>query len=74
MTVLSKSPLGQHFLSHYSLFEVSSESIRLMVLNLTVLHRSAAQELVELDGVNSCCTLFVLRGLRADPVVDVVGQ
>lgn len=45
-----------------------------MVLNLTVLHRSAAQELVELDGVNSCCTLFVLRGLRADPVVDVVGQ
>lgn len=60
--------------SHDSLFEVTPERVRLVVLNLAVLDGSAAQKLVELDGVNSGRTLFILRGLRTDPVVDIVGK
>lgn len=45
-----------------------------MVLNLTVLNRSGAQKLVELDGINSSCTLFVLSGLGADPEVYIITQ
>lgn len=45
-----------------------------MVLNLTVLDWSAPQKFIELDGVNSSCTLFILSGLRADPIVDIITQ
>lgn len=45
-----------------------------MVLDLAVLDWTGAQELVQLDGVNSGGALFVLGRLRSDPVVDVVGQ
>lgn len=62
------------FHSHYPLFEVTPKCVRFMVLNLAVLDRSAAQKLIQLDGVHSRCALFILRGLRADPVVDIVGQ
>lgn len=45
-----------------------------MVLNLTVLDRSGPQKFIELNGVNSSCTLFILSGLRADPIVDIITQ
>lgn len=71
---INDGQLWQHFHSHYSLFEVSSKGVRLVVLNLTVLDRSGAQELIELDGVNGSCTLFILSGLWADPVVDIIAH
>lgn len=56
------------------MFKIASEDIRLVVLNLTVLHWSASQELVQLNGVNGRSALFVLSGPGADPVVDVVAR
>lgn len=64
----------RHFHSHYSLFEVASKGIRLVALNFTVLDWSGTQKLIKLYGVNSSCTLFILSGLRADPVVDIITQ
>ena len=60
--------------SHYSLFKVAPEGVTFMVLNLPVLDWRGSQKLIQLDGVNSRCALFVLSGLRADPVVDVIAQ
>lgn len=66
--------LCRHLHSHYSSFEVASKGIRFMVLNLTVLDWSWPQKFIKLDGVNSSCTLFILSGLRADPIVNIVTQ
>lgn len=64
--------LYRHVHSHYSLFEVSPEGIRLVVLNFAMLDRSGPQKFIHLYGINSCCTLFILRGLWANPVVEII--
>lgn len=50
------------------------KGIRFVALNLAVLDRSAPQKFIQLDGVNSSCTLFILSGLSADPKVDIMTQ
>lgn len=63
-----------HLLSHDPLFEVASEGLGLVTLNLTVLYRSTPQELIQMDCIDCGGSLFVLSGPRADPVVDVVAR
>lgn len=57
---------------HDALFEVSTEHAGLVLLDLAVLHRCGAQELVQLDGVHGCGALLIRRRHGADPVMNVI--
>lgn len=71
---LRPSPPAAHPSVHKALFEVASEGLALVALDLAVLDGPAIQEVVHLRGVDGSRPLLVLgRGL-ADPVVDVIGQ
>lgn len=59
---------------HDALFEVSLESCTLMALGLPVLHGSAPQVVIYLGGVYSCCSLLILGGALAQPIMDIVGE
>lgn len=50
------------------------EGVRLMVLDLSVLHGAAPQVVIQLRGVDGCAGLLVLGGVLPDPEVDVLGQ
>lgn len=60
--------------SHDALLEVAVEGVRLMVLDLSVLHRAAPQVVVQLCGVDSRAGLLILGGVLPDPEVDVLGE
>lgn len=57
---------------HYALFEISAEDAGLVVLNLAVLNRRAAQELIQLNGIDSSSALFIQRRHGAYPVMNVI--
>lgn len=63
-----------HGYSHDALLEVATEGVRLVVLNLTVLHRAASQVVVQLCGINGRAALLILGGVLPDPKVDVLGE
>jgi hypothetical protein len=45
--------------------------VRLVALNLTVLNRFIAKRLIELHRLVGTGTLLILRGLCAEPEVDI---
>ncbi len=57
--------------SHEAIFEVAPKPWGLIALHLPVLYRTPTQVLVQLRDIDSCCTLFILRGGVPYPVVDV---
>lgn len=71
-SVLGKPPLPPY--SHDSLLEVASEGVRLVELDLAVLHGAAPQVVVQLRGVDGRAALLVLGGVLPDPEVDVLGE
>lgn len=70
-------PSGPWLRCHYShdaLLEVAVEGVRLVVLDLAVLHGAAPQVVIELRAVDGRARLLILGGVLADPEVDVLGQ
>lgn len=61
------------FHSHETILEVAFEFSRFTSLDLPVLNRTAAEILVQLGHIDGCCSLLILRGSVAYPVVDVNG-
>lgn len=63
-----------HSYSHDTLLEVAPEGVRLVVLDLAVLHGAASQVVVQLCGVDGCTALLILGGVLPDPKVNVLGE
>lgn len=66
--------LSAHSYSHDTLLEVAPEGVRLVVLDLAVLHGAASQVVVQLCGVDGSTALLILGGVLPDPKVDVLGE
>lgn len=63
-----------HNYSHDALLEVAVEGVRLVVLDLSVLHRAAPQVVIQLCGVDGCTALLILGGVLPNPEVDVLRE
>lgn len=63
-----------HGYSHDALLEVATEGVRLVVLDLTVLHGATSQVVIQLCGIDGRAALLVLGGVLPDPEVDVLGE
>lgn len=59
---------------HDALFEVSLKSCTLMALGLPVLHGHAPQVIIYLGGIYCCCSLLILGGALAQPIMDIIGE
>lgn len=59
---------------HKSLFEVGTEGLALVALDLSVLHGHRAQVVIHLGGVDGGRPLLILARFLAQPVVDVIAE
>lgn len=59
---------------HDAFFKVSLKSCALVALGLPVLHGNAPQVIIYLGGVYGCCSLLILGGAYAQPIMDVIGE
>lgn len=59
---------------HDALFEVASEGLALVALDLAVLDSPALQKVIHQSRVDGSCPLLILGRVLADPVMNVIGQ